>query len=372
MGIQINGNTDTIAAIDGALTVSGAELAGTSNINVAGIITATGFVGNLTGNVNSIGVSTFASGSASAPSISATGDSNTGIFFPSADTIAFAEGGIEALRINSNANIGIGTDNPYGKTHIEINAVAGAGSGNATALWLRNSNQTSNNSATIFAGNNSSQASAAINFIHKNYSTNEGEISFDTRTNSSTYAERVRLDSSGNVNITNGNLVIGTSGKGIDFSATANSSGTMTSELLADYEEGTWDCRPTTSTSSIVLPSGISSLTFNGTYVKIGSMVYLTGYFETSQTSADTSIVYLRLPFAVNGTSNMWSSTGTETSLWSFPSGVTYITVRPESGQSHASFKGCGTGIVRVDMTANRIFASVGMYWIGVMMYRTA
>jgi hypothetical protein len=68
MGIQINGNTDTITAIDGALTVSGAELAGTSNINVAGIITATGFVGNVTGNVtgnlNSTGVSTFSSISA--------------------------------------------------------------------------------------------------------------------------------------------------------------------------------------------------------------------------------------------------------------------------------------------------------------------
>ena len=44
-------------------------------------------------------------------------------------------------------------------------------------------------------------------------------------------------NSSGDMTITNGNLVIGTSGKGIDFSAT---SGTGTSELLADYEEGTF------------------------------------------------------------------------------------------------------------------------------------
>jgi len=298
MGIQINGNTDTIAAIDGALTVSGAELAGTSNINVAGIITATGFVGNLTGNVNSIGVSTFASGSASAPSISATGDSNTGIFFPSADTIAFAEGGIEALRINSNANIGIGTDNPYGKTHIEINAVAGAGSGNATALWLRNSNQTSNNSATIFAGNNSSQASAAINFIHKNYSTNEGEISFDTRTNSSTYAERVRLDSSGNVNITNGNLVFSTAGKGIDFSATANSSGTMTSELLADYEEGTF-------TPTIGGWTGTYSIQY-GRYTKIGRQVFIQCEVQTNANTGSFTQSFpgvTNLPFALDANS---------------------------------------------------------------------
>ena len=44
----------------------------------------------------------------------------------------------------------------------------------------------------------------------------------------------------GDVTISNGNLVMGTSGKGIDFSATSNSSGTMGSELLNDYEEGTW------------------------------------------------------------------------------------------------------------------------------------
>jgi hypothetical protein len=37
--------------------------------------------------------------------------------------------------------------------------------------------------------------------------------------------------------VTSGNLVIGTSGKGIDFSATP---GTGTSELLSDYEEGDW------------------------------------------------------------------------------------------------------------------------------------
>jgi hypothetical protein len=94
-------------------------------------------------------------------------------------------------------NLGIGTITPFAKTHIEINAAAGAGSGSAAALWLRNSNQTANNSASIFAGNNSSQASAAINFIHNDYTTNAGAISFDTRTNSSTYAERMRIDSSG-------------------------------------------------------------------------------------------------------------------------------------------------------------------------------
>jgi len=105
----------------------------------------------------------------------------------------------EGLRIDQYGSVGIGTITPFAKTHIEINAAAGASSGSAAALWLRNSNQTANNSATIFAGNNSSQASAAINFIHNDYTTNAGAISFDTRTNSSTYAERMRIDSAGMV-----------------------------------------------------------------------------------------------------------------------------------------------------------------------------
>jgi len=51
MGIQINGQTDTISAVDGALTVSGAELSAVTNLNATGIVTATSFSGPLTGNV---------------------------------------------------------------------------------------------------------------------------------------------------------------------------------------------------------------------------------------------------------------------------------------------------------------------------------
>jgi hypothetical protein len=80
--------------------------------------------GTITYTASVSGVSTFSSGivvsagTTAAPSISPTGDSNTGIFFPSADTIAFAEGGVEALRIDSNANIGIGTNNPSQKLEV--------------------------------------------------------------------------------------------------------------------------------------------------------------------------------------------------------------------------------------------------------------
>ena len=54
------------------------------------------------------GASTFAAGSAAAPAITTSGDTNTGIFFPAADTIAFAEGGAEAMRIDSSGNLRVG------------------------------------------------------------------------------------------------------------------------------------------------------------------------------------------------------------------------------------------------------------------------
>lgn len=93
MGIQINGTTDTISATDGGLVVSGQQLTGVTNLQISGITTV-------------------GAGSTSAPSITPTGDSNTGIFFPTADTIAFVEGGVESARFDSNGRFGLGTSSP--------------------------------------------------------------------------------------------------------------------------------------------------------------------------------------------------------------------------------------------------------------------
>jgi hypothetical protein len=74
--------------------------------------------------------------------------------------------------------------------------------------------------------------------------------------------EKMRLNTSGNLAFASGN--------GIDFSAT---SGTGTSELFDDYEEGTWTPVPTATTPGITPPT-FSSV--SGTYTKIGRQVYIT------------------------------------------------------------------------------------------------
>jgi hypothetical protein len=61
---------------------------------------------------------THTAGTAGAPAITTTGDTNTGIFFPAADTIAFSEGGVEAARFDSSGNLGLGTTSPTAKLDV--------------------------------------------------------------------------------------------------------------------------------------------------------------------------------------------------------------------------------------------------------------
>jgi hypothetical protein len=58
--------------------------------------------------LSATGVTTVQAGTAAAPAITTTGDTNTGIFFPAADTIAFSEGGVESARFDASGNMGLG------------------------------------------------------------------------------------------------------------------------------------------------------------------------------------------------------------------------------------------------------------------------
>ena len=97
------------------------------------------------------------------------------------------------------------------------------------------------------------------------------------KTNNTT---RLNISTGGDVAVSTGNLVMSTSGKGIDFSATA---GSGTSELLSDYEEGTFT----------VTTNGDASGAFSaetGEYTKIGNVVYIKITFRVSANFASNKI----------------------------------------------------------------------------------
>jgi hypothetical protein len=110
-------------------------------------------------------------------------------------------------------------------------------------------------------------------------------------TNNSTVG--ATLDSSSNFTVNNGNLVIGTSGKGIDFSAT---SGSGTSELLADYEEGTF-------TPTIIGTTTAGTGTYSnqvGRYTKVGNSITCWIYLNWTAHTGTGDLRVSGLPVAVN------------------------------------------------------------------------
>ena len=118
----------------------------------------------------------------------------------------------------------------------------------------------------------------------------DGDLNFH---NSGSATPTLELKDDNNVAITNGNLVIGTSGKGIDFSATANSSGSVDGELLDDYEEGSF-------TPSYSVASGsITTFSQRGEYVKIGRVVHFMFSCSANGSSSPSGTVSITgLPFS--------------------------------------------------------------------------
>ena len=105
------------------------------------------------------------------------------------------------------------------------------------------------------------------------------------------------MESDGNIRILDGNLRIATAGHGIDFSATGDAGG-MTSELLDDYEEGSW----TPALQFDVNGSGLSYGTRAGTYTKIGRKVTVIYYMVVSS-GASSSDYFARLTLPFTGAS---------------------------------------------------------------------
>jgi len=95
----------------------------------------------------------------------------------------------------------------------------------------------------------------------------------------------------GDQTIQGGSLIVGTAGKGIDFSANTHAAG-MTSEVLTWFEQGTW----TPANSGMSVTSG--SFAATGTYTRVGNIVYFS-VLQTSGTVAASATVGMvsGLPF---------------------------------------------------------------------------
>jgi len=169
---------------------------------------------------------------------------------------------------------------------------------------------------------------------------------------------------SGDVNLSTGNLVIGTSGKGIDFSATA---GTGSSELLADYEEGVWTPSLTGSTSGSATSGGNTY----GNYTKIGRLVTLNFVISISAVSTLTGNVMLSgIPFNL--------AAGGSTFENRYPQGATIfsslntswssIVIGSDGGTTKLAFVGIKTpatgttNVTAADLTSSSSFAGSIQY----------
>jgi hypothetical protein len=260
------------------------------------------------------GVATFAAGTVALPSITTSGDTNTGIYFPAADTVGITNGGTERGRFTTTGFAVTGTASATGAITSGTTSTAGS------IVISDNQNNGSNVLNTITSiGINANYSELAIKTRYNSTTVLStpfyinssrdiglgGDITASALTGAvlvisgSTATERMRIDSSGNVLVgkssatANGGDVQVSSG--ITFPATQVPK--SDANTLDDYEEGTWTPNQG---SGLTVVGAFSSV---GNYVKIGRVVTVQGYLQgATSVSVATgfNILTSNLPFSCN------------------------------------------------------------------------
>ena len=199
----------------------------------------------------------------------------TSISSPGSNILTLGTNSVERVRIDSSGRTIVGTTSLPGDQLVQI---YGANT-SAAGVFISNATAAVDEEASItFAPANDITGGQIKCIAEEDFTTGANRtarLAFYTRKDG-TLSEKIRITP-------DGNLKFASSGLGIDFSATTDSGG-MTSELLNDYEEGTWT-------------PGISGRTVTGasegTYTKIGRQVllrFLLAGIDSSLTSADVNI----------------------------------------------------------------------------------
>jgi hypothetical protein len=155
-------------------------------------------------------------GTAAAPAITTSGDTNTGIFFPTAETIAFSNDGVESMRIDSGRCVGINTsiNNVFDQSGVQRALVvqrvdpSTTLNGSTAAIVITNGDTTTNNTAQLnfaaITGASANQYSSAIIACTFGARTNAqyptGILTFSTSTSlNSAPSEKMRIANDGTV-----------------------------------------------------------------------------------------------------------------------------------------------------------------------------